>query len=315
MAGVTDARALLVVLALALGAAGCGDSSSSSTPTPTPTASPSPSPEATPAAASPDRFDEKAAFALTKLQVDAGQRPAGSKQLRRLAVKLRARMPDARFVAIPGQPGLRNVVARIPGSRPGIVVGAHYDTLVKPKGFVGANNGAAGSAIVIQIARALAREKRPKGAREVTFVLFDGEEPPSGLPEEDPDFANSGLRGSRAYVKANPGRTSHMILLDYVGNEGLQLPREATSTPELWAQLREAAQAVGAGSFFPPTDGTAIIDDHTPFLQAGVPAVDLIDWSYPGHSLEDGMDKISTDALDAVGETVLELVRRLRQSG
>jgi hypothetical protein len=248
-----------------------------------------------------------------KLQVAAGQRPAGSPQLRRLAVKLRRRMPGAHFASIPGQPGLRNVVARLPGRRPGIVVGAHYDTLVKPKGFVGANNGAAGSAIVVQLARELARTPRPKGAREVTFVLFDGEEPPRGLPEENPDFANSGLRGSRAYVKANPGRTAQMILLDYVGNRGLRLPRERTSHAALWKELRAAAKAVGRQAVFPDAEQGAIIDDHTPFLESGVPAVDLIDWSYPGHSLEDRLDKLSPAAIDAVGEAVLELVTRLER--
>jgi hypothetical protein len=290
-------RFLIVALALAA----CGGSPAPATPT------------ATATAASKGRFDEAAAWSLIKLQVAAGQRPAGSPQLRKVAAQLRKRMPGARFVAIPGQPGLRNVVARLPGSKPGIVVGAHYDTLVKPKGFVGANNGAAGSAIVVQLARAMAAMKRPAGAREVTFVLFDGEEPPSGLPEDDPNFSTSGLRGSRAYVKANPGRTSQMILLDYVAGRGLQLPRENTSDVELWNQLRASAKAVGKQSFFPDASAQAIIDDHTPFLQSGVPAVDLIDWSYPGHSLQDGMDRLSKDSVDAVGESVLELVTRLRR--
>jgi glutaminyl-peptide cyclotransferase len=109
--------------------------------------------------------------------------------------------------------------------------------------------------------------RRPRGAREVTFVLFDG----------------------------------------------LRLPREATSDVPLWSDLRAAAKTVGAQAVFPDQTGTAIIDDHTPFLQAGVPAVDLIDLSYPGHSLQDGIDKLSPKAIDAVGETVIELVARLRR--
>jgi glutaminyl-peptide cyclotransferase len=227
-------------------------------------------------------------------------------------VKLRARMHGAKFVAIPGQPGLHNIQVRIPGKQPGIVIGAHYDTLVKPKGFVGANNGASGSAIVIELANELAKLKRPADAREVTFVLFDGEEPPSGLPEDDPHFSTSGLRGSRAYVKANPERTSAMILLDYVAGKNLQLPREQTSNVDLWNQLRASAQTVGKVSYFPDTVETPIIDDHTPFLNSGVPAIDLIDWSYPGHTLQDGMSAISKSSEDAVGESVLDLVKRLQ---
>jgi hypothetical protein len=294
--------ALPVVLAVALSS--CRGSADR------PAATPAPASRAS--TAKPNRFDERAAWALIRLQVAAGQRPAGSRQLRKLAVRLRDRMPAAHFEPVPGQPGLRNVVARLPGRRPGIVVGAHYDTLVKPEGFVGANNGAAGSAIVVQLSRALASRPRPEGAREVTFVLFDGEEPPRGLPEEDPDFATSGLRGSRAYVARHPGRTSAMILLDYVGNRGLRLPREATSDPALWNELRDSAAAVGAQDVFPDETGTAIIDDHTPFLEAGVAAVDLIDWNYPGHSLQDGLDKLSRESVDAVGETVLELLSRLQ---
>jgi glutaminyl-peptide cyclotransferase len=261
-----------------------------------------------------NRFDSERAWRLVRQQVEVGQRPAGSPQLRRLAARLRPLLPGGRFEAVPGEPGLRNVVGTLAGRRPGIVVGAHYDTLVKPKGFVGANNGAAGTAVVIEAARALARADVARGSREVRFVLFDGEEPAAGLPEESADFYRSGLRGSRAYVAEHPDRAAGMVLLDYVGNRGLRLPREGSSSIELWARLRAAARRVGAGRFFPPYSGDTIVDDHTPFLRAGVPAVDLIDWSYPGHELTDGLDKLSPASLDAVGETVVELVQRLRKA-
>jgi Zn-dependent M28 family amino/carboxypeptidase len=245
-------------------------------------------------------------------QVDYGQRPAGSPQLRALAVKLKPLLPAGRFEAIPGEPKLRNIVGSLPGRKPAIVLGAHYDTLAKPKGFVGANNGASGTAIVIGVARALRRLHRPAGAPALRFVLFDGEEPAQGLPEEQTDFYSSGLRGSRAYVKRHPGATRAMILLDYVANRGLRLPREGTSDVGLWAKLRAAAKRAGAARYFPPSTGTAIIDDHTPFLRAGLPAVDLIDWDYDGHTLHDSMKQISTAATDAVGETMVELLRGWR---
>ena len=259
-----------------------------------------------------DRFDEDRAWTLIERQVAAGQRPAGSPQLRRIGAELRRLLPRGRFEAIPDEPGLRNVIGTIRGRRPAIVVGAHYDTLVEPEGFVGANNGAAGSAIVVQLARDLARRKRPAGAPELKFVLFDGEEPAEGLPEEQPDFYSVGLRGSRAYVNRHGDATKAMVLLDYVANKGLQLPREATSDPRLWSRIRRAAKATGNLAFFPAGDGPEIIDDHTPFLRAGIPAVDLIDWSYPGHSLEDGLDKLSKRSVDAVGETIYEYLRRAR---
>jgi hypothetical protein len=257
-----------------------------------------------------NRFDAGAAWALIKRQVAVGQRPAGSPQLRRLAVQLRRAMPHARFEPLPGEPGLRNIVSVIPGRSPAVVIGAHYDTLRSPPGFVGANNGAAGSAIVVELARELARAKRPPGAPEVRFVLFDGEEPAAGLPEDSPDFYHHGLRGSRAYVAAHRHGIGAMVLLDYVAGKGLHLPREDTSTISLWARLRAAARSAGVISYFPDRVGEAILDDHSPFLRAGIPAVDLIDWSYPGHSLQDSMKLLDIRSVDAVGEAVSALLAR-----
>jgi glutaminyl-peptide cyclotransferase len=258
------------------------------------------------------RFDGGQAWKLVEMQLSYGQRPAGSPQLQQLARRLRARLPRGRFEPLPGEPGLRNVVGTIPGTRPGIVIGAHYDTLADPAGFVGANNGAAGTAVVVEAARALSRLKLRPGGREIRFVLFDGEEPPDGLPEDNPDFENTGLRGSRAYVKAYPERTAAMVLLDYVGNKGLRIPREANSDARLWSRLRSAARSVGAGSFFPRALGSPFLDDHTPFLRAGVPAIDLIDPDYDGHSTSDRIDKLSRRSLDAVGETIVALAQVLR---
>jgi Zn-dependent M28 family amino/carboxypeptidase len=258
-----------------------------------------------------NRFNAERSWSLVKLQLSYGQRPAGSPQLQRLARRLRTQLPRGRFEPVKGEPGLRNIVGTIPGSRPGIVIGAHYDTLADPKGFVGANNGAAGTAVVIEVARALARVKLRPG-REIRFVLFDGEEPPRGLPEEQPDFYSSGLRGSRAYVEAHPGRTAAMVLLDYVGNKGLTLPREGNSDPRLWSLLRSSARSVGDVGYFPREVGSPFVDDHAPFMKAGVPAIDLIDPDYKGHDVSDRIDQLSRRSLDAVGETVTALALRLR---
>jgi hypothetical protein len=258
-----------------------------------------------------DRFDADQAWSLIRLQVGFGQRPAGSPQLRRLATVLRQRMPNGHFEPVPGEPRLRNVVGSVSGALPALVIGAHYDTLTAPRGFVGANNGAAGSAIVVQLAREAQRMHRPAGAPALRFVLFDGEEPPGGTPEEDPNFVADSLRGSKAYVAAHPRQTRAMILLDYVANKGLQLPREGSSTPELWSRLRAGAARAGTEAFFPLGSQVTIFDDHTPFLQSGVPAIDLIDWRYPGHSISDRLTRLSPRSVDAVGETVLELIREL----
>ena len=155
-------------------------------------------------------------------------------------------------------------------------------------------------------------QQRPAGAPALRFVLFDGEEPAQGLPEQQTDFYDAGLRGSRADAAAHGAATRAMLLLDYVANKGLQLPREASSDAALWARVRAAAQRVGAAGVFPDSTGPDIVDDHTPFEVARIPAVDFIDWSYDGHSNYDGLDRLSLAATDAVGETVVQVLRTWR---
>ena len=213
----TRAAVIAILASGAVAAASCGSGSSER------------SASATPA----DRFDADGAWRTIELELGYGQRPAGAPQLRRLALRLRTMLPHGEFDPVPGDRRLRNIVGTIPGGRPAFVIAAHYDTLAAPKGFVGANNGAAGTAIVVQLARDIAELRRPPNAPELRFVLFDGEEPPRGLPEETTDFYWTGLRGSRAYVARHAGTTRAMVLLDYVANRGLRLPREASSTLEL----------------------------------------------------------------------------------
>ncbi len=251
-------------------------------------------------------------MALVKSQVDVGPRPAGSPQLRGLAEQLRRMLPNGSFEPFPSkgpQRPLRNVIGDIPGHGPAILIGAHYDTQYRPKGFVGANDSAAGTAALIELARTLPSEL-PAGHPEIRFVLFDGEEAPPGCP--DRDFQYCALRGSRAYAAAHPGQVGDMILLDYIANRGAYFPRETNSSTELWAKLREAAGQVGTEDLFPDTTQTPIIDDHIPFLEQAVQSIDLIDWSYPyKNGTQDTLDKLDPAVLDKVGGTVAQLVINL----
>jgi glutaminyl-peptide cyclotransferase len=261
-------------------------------------------------AATVDRFDAGRALATVRLQLAVGQRPAGSPQLRRVAEQLRAKLPaNAHFEDVADHPRLRNIVAELPGTRPAIVLGAHYDTEYHPKGFVGANDAAAAVGTVIEVARDLKAMKRPANAPAIRFVLFDGEEEPFATD----NFYRDALRGSKAYVDAHPDATRAMLLLDYMGNRNVRLPREASSDVRLWSAVRAAARRVGVGAVFPLDVETGITDDHTPFLTSGVPAVDFIDWSYPvKDTVRDTYDQLSERAIDAVGETVVELLRTWR---
>ena len=251
-----------------------------------------------------DRFDSAAAWKLLREQVEMGPRPAGSATSRRLAARLRGLLPEGRFEAVPG--GLRNVLGRVPGTGEGFVVlGAHYDTKDEP-GFVGANDGASGTAVAVQ----LAREIRPRTLRRtVVFALFDGEESPRGTP--DSEFAQRGLRGSRvAAPRLRDARA--MILLDFVGDRDLSIPREGLSDAGLWQKLRAAARAAGAEEAFPAETSGAVQDDHLPFLEEGVPSIDLIDFTFPcWHRRCDDLSAVSERSLDQTGETVLRLLASL----
>jgi Zn-dependent M28 family amino/carboxypeptidase len=250
-----------------------------------------------------DRVNEQAAWSRLVRQVRLGPRPAGSPASRKLATQLKAELPRGAFQAVPG--GLRNVVGFVRGRDPSrtVVVGAHYDTKDLP-GFVGANDGAGGTALVVELARSI----KPKELRpSIVFILFDGEESPDDLA----DFSETGLRGSKV-AAARYMNADAMILLDFVADRDLSLPREGYSDPALWRRLRTAARRVGTAAVFPPLTQGAIEDDHLPFVQRGVPSIDLIDFDYPcWHRTCDNLSRVSKRSLDAVGETVYELLRSL----
>jgi hypothetical protein len=103
-----------------------------------------------------------------------------------------------------------------------------------------------------------------------------------------------------------------MVLLDFIGNRDLVIPRESGSSPVLWARLRAAAKRVGVERVFPDRTAGGIEDDHTPFAQRRISAIDLIDFDYRCfHRTCDRLDQLSPRSVDAVGETVAELVRSL----
>ena len=252
-----------------------------------------------------DRFDGERAFALLERQVEMGPRPAGSRTSRRLANDLRRRLPRGRFQRVPG--GLRNVVGTTPGSEPSryVVVGAHYDTK-DIAGFVGANDGAGGTAAVVELARSF----RPRQLEPtIVWILFDGEESPRGTP--DSQFEEKGLRGSKVAARRYDDAEA-MILLDFIADKRLRIPREANSNLDLWNRLRQSASRVGAGRAFPEANQGAISDDHVPFIRAGVPSIDLIDFDFPcWHRTCDDLSAVSERSLDAAGETVRDLLTRL----
>ena len=249
-----------------------------------------------------DRFDGAAAWDLLVEQVELGPRPAGSEASRTLAARLRELVPNGRYQPVPG--GLQNVVGTVRGREPGyIVVGAHYDTKDLPD-FVGANDGASGTAVVAELARTI---KRPR--HTIQFVFFDGEESPR-------DAAGRAIRAVRAARLEGRRQALRRRARDgparLRGRPPAAHPARGELEPRAVAQAAGRRKAGGRGPRLPERDGGRRHRRSRPVPARGVPAIDLIDFDFPcWHQPCDDLDVVSERSLDAVGETVLELVRRL----
>ena len=201
---------------------------------------------------------------------------------------------------------MTNLVAKIPGVSSSIVIIAgHYDTKRLETRFVGANDGGSSAAFLVEMARVLARRN---SRLNYWLVFFDGEEALQRWSKTD------GLYGSRhlAHELAAQGTLNHVravILVDMIADAHLDLHREAHSTPWLSDVVFAQAQRLGYGRYFLKSPST-IDDDHAPFLDLGVPAVDIIDLNYGPfnlywHTRYDTLDKCSPASLAIVSRVVL----------
>ena len=152
------------------------------------------------------------------------------------------------------------------------------------------------------------KTKRSKNAPPIRFVAFDGEE-----ATDDSDFYGTGLRGSKPYAAKHAKQIRELILLDFVADKDLAIPREASSDEEMWADLVSAANKVGVSEIFPEREQGVVQDDHTPFVRRGVPSIDLIDFDFPcWHETCDDLTAVSKSSLNKSGEAVLEFLRTRR---
>lgn len=169
--------------------------------------------------------------------------------------------------------------------------------------ILGANDGASGVAVLLEIARIL-KESKPRYG--IDIVLFDGED--GGRKGHTEEY----LLGSKYFVQNMPvPEPEFVILLDMIGDRDLQIYREVFSNryaPEVVDLIWEKAAELKLPGFFRLTKHM-MIDDHIPFLERGIPAVDIIDMDYPyWHTLEDTPDKCSPQSLKVVGELLLAVL-------
>jgi Zn-dependent M28 family amino/carboxypeptidase len=267
-------------------------------------------------------FSGGRAFEDLKRLVELGPRPSGSPALAKARQEISRQLKLAGLVAEEdnftastplGPVPMTNLIVRIPGEQKKIVmVAGHYETKrFDDFKFVGANDGGSSGAFLIELSRVLAARKN-----KFTYwlVFFDGE-------EAFVDFsATDGLYGSRHLVQkltasGELSRFEAVIVVDMVADSDLNIHRENNSTPWLTDRVFTAASRLGYGRYF-RDDMRDYVDDHVPFVNAGVAAVDLLDFDYGRgnrywHSAEDTLDKCSPVSLTIVGRVVMSTLEDL----
>jgi glutaminyl-peptide cyclotransferase len=276
-------------------------------------------------AAAVPTFNGGHAFEDLQRIVAFGPRPSGSPALvetRRWIIKQLelSGLPveEDKFVAATpaGNIPMSNLIVKLPGERPQVIlVAGHYETKRFAQfRFVGANDGGSSAALLMELARVL---KQRRNGLTMWLVFFDGEEAMGEWSQTD------GIYGSRHLAEelsasGELGRIRAMILVDMIADAHLNVQRDLNSTPWLSDLLFDTARRLGYARFFPGKSG-GYEDDHLPFVNAGVPAVDLIDFDYgPGngywHTPADTVDKCSPTSLTIVGRVVAAVLDELDKS-
>lgn len=276
-----------------------------------------------PKAAVPPVSGEKA-MEHVRAQVAFGPRPPGSAALE----KCRAYITDQlrgygyevqvdEFEAVTPYGGkvMKNLIARKGASSRGVVaLASHYDTkLMEGIEFVGANDPGSSAGLLIELARVLSEER---GTLDYWFVFLDGEEAFVDWSTFDSTYGSRHL-AKRWQQDGTAGRIRALILLDMIGDRNLDILKESHSTRWLSDLVWETAAKTGLQGILSKYAG-AVEDDHLPFLEAGIPSVDIIDLNYgPGnsfhHTTADTLDKVSPESMEKVGRLVLAVLGELQK--
>ena len=277
------------------------------------------------------RFDENHAFSYLVAQCDFGPRNPGSDgyyacldylitELDQSANEIILQDFSYQERRYNKQYNLENIIARFnPDSEFQTVISAHWDTRPwadqedlrqdRDQPIIGANDGASGVAILLELAKIMGENPPPIG---VNLVFFDGED--LGVPGENETYC----QGSRFFAKNLPiPRPDEAVNLDMVGDKQLVLPIERYSLeyhPELVRHLWDRAKDMGLDAFIGRVD-YAIYDDHIPLNEiAGIPSIDLIDFKYPNsyanfwHTMNDIPENCSEESLGQVGALMVDYI-------
>ena len=288
---------------------------------PVPTAS---APTAPTAAESvpPSTFDTTRAWKYVKEVVAFGPRPIGSANHKKLEDYIVAHLKgdqieEDAFVAdtLEGKFPVRNIIAKYPGTKDGIIVIAgHYDTNypLRNTAYVGANDGGSSTAVLLEFANQLRGKKRE--GYSVWLVWTDGEEALKTWTATDSLYGTRHL-ADKWQKDDTLKKIKAFLLADMIADADLNIEREMNSTPWLQDLVLQAATNLGYQSHFFARQA-AIEDDHLPFVRRGVPSADFIDLDYGygnvfHHTPQDTIDKLSPKSMEIVGSVILESVRLL----
>lgn len=262
----------------------------------------------------PKIFDGERALADVETQVAFGPRTPGSDGHAQILEWMRAELSVAGWNTriqsgeMLGHP-IQNVVAYRGDEMPQIILAAHYDTrmfadedpdpLKHLDPVPGANDGASGVAVLLELARVLPNDTVP-----IWLVFFDAED--NGRIQ-----GWDWILGSQAFVAELGFQPEAVVIVDMIGDADLNIYKERNSDQELVDEIWAVAATLGYEQVFIPEPKYSMLDDHTPFLQAGIPAVDIIDFDYPyWHTTHDTVDKVSAESLEIIGTTLMEWIAR-----
>jgi peptidase M28-like protein len=264
-------------------------------------------------------FDGKRAYALVAKQVGFGPRPSGSPAIARVQEFLQSELKsygctveaDAFNADTPiGRLPMKNILVKIPGEKPGVILlGTHYDTLLK-ENFVGADDGGSSTALMLEMARLLCKQR---GKYAIWIAFFDGEEAMKQWSDSDSRYGSREMAAKFA-MSGDIKKVKAFLLADIVGGRKAYFPRESSSTPALVDLVWNTAHKLGYSALF-RNEETSAEDDHDSFMKRGVPAVDVIaDFVNNGywHTPQDTLDVISAKTLGIVGHVFLESVKQLQ---
>src|SRR5580693_4065232 len=269
-------------------------------------------------------FDGKRAYAQVAKQVSFGPRPAGSPALAQTQDYLLAELKsygcttevDAFNSDTPaGKIAMKNILVKIPGDKPNIILlGTHYDTK-RLENFVGADDAGSSTGVMLELARLLCSQH---GRYGVSIAFFDGEEAVREQWEDPDNCYGSRQMAARFAASGDLTKIKAFLLADLVGTKTPHFKREENSTKWLVDIVWGVAKKLGYGNIF-LDQSSPIEDDHLSFTKRHVPSVDVIDLDngpngdvYYWHTPQDSLDKISSKTLAIVGHVFLESVKQLQ---